>query len=176
MEKFNEYNDPSFESENWGFVWILAGKIYQHPLPISLATKEGDYLKPQAATSQINWKLTRKGKLDLTTFNKSQRERGNNKKLFIETPVFSMALKSINYKSIGYVLSTPNFDLDKKEKDHFFLKTPLTLNKKTIYNTDHSASFLLNSDEWRPEPSSFFTMVSKRNSNSKWYVISVTYA
>jgi len=165
VEKFNEYRDPSFESEDWGFVWILSGKIYQHPLPISLAVKSGDYLTPLARTSQINWQISRPGILDIENLLKEKSffkiPKDNNtspaeqKSLNIETSVFSMALKSINYKSVGYVLSASNVHYYGKKKDHFFLETSLLNNDSTIRTNEKTYPTFFNSDEWRQDPSVF---------------------
>jgi len=178
VEKFNEYRDPSFESEDWGFVWILSGKIYQHPLPISLAVKSGDYLTPLARTSQINWQMSRPGILDIENLLKEKAffkitkdnttQPAEQKSFNIETSVFSMALKSINYKSVGYVLSAskPSLEFDKKilarnpqdtpqKKDRFFLETSLLNNHSTIRTNEKTYPTFFNSDEWRQDPSVF---------------------
>ncbi len=154
LEKINAYSDPIFEAQEWGYVWILSGKIYQLPVAMPFYPQSGDFVTPNSIMSQVQWKLTNKGKIDFmesnlfpesnskikasvffdkmktmnaTLPNKNitkssflkknfflsrtkekslvQNPTNVNSPLIIEAPIFSVLLKSIQFKSIGYVLS-----------------------------------------------------------------------
>nr|YP_009238405.1 RNA polymerase beta subunit [Bracteacoccus aerius]AMO01283.1 RNA polymerase beta subunit [Bracteacoccus aerius] len=55
IEKFNEYNDLSFEAWGWGFLWILAGKIYQYPIQSHVFAQPGDFIGKNSILNRIQW-------------------------------------------------------------------------------------------------------------------------
>lgn len=172
LEKINDYSDPIFEAQEWGYVWILSGKIYQLPGTMSFYPQSGDFVTSNSIMSQVQWNLTNKGKIDFmesqlfpesnskikvsfykiqitnanlpnknitkSTFlsrakqkSLAQNSTSGNSPLIIEAPIFSVLLKSIQFKSIGYVLSALESFEAKKVCDNDW--------KKSIKNQNFTA-------------------------------------
>jgi hypothetical protein len=78
--------DTVFEAWGWGYAWVLAGKIYQLPLPSSFFPIFGDYVNKKTYMNQINWNIA-------SSF-------GTSFKLHIPTSVGSLSKKLLNKKVI----------------------------------------------------------------------------
>lgn len=168
VEKFNEFDDPTFEADDWSFVWILSGKIYQHPLPISLYPRSGDLLSKKALTSSINWEMNHKGKLNFNMFpappNPFEAEKHlseNPLKLSFKMPFFDLPLKSMHYKNSSYLCKpeTNSATLATSELDTFVLESGLENSKEQ--------GLFLNSDEWRPQSTTFIHWFPKEHQISE---------
>jgi hypothetical protein len=53
--------DTLYEAWNWGYAWILSGKIYQLSLPSSFFPILGDFINRKTVMNQIKWKFYTEG-------------------------------------------------------------------------------------------------------------------
>lgn len=53
--------DTVYEAWNWGYAWILSGKIYQLSFPSSFFPKVGDFVNRNTIMNQLNWKFYSEG-------------------------------------------------------------------------------------------------------------------
>nr|YP_009184847.1 beta'' subunit of RNA polymerase [Jenufa minuta]ALO62981.1 beta'' subunit of RNA polymerase [Jenufa minuta] len=63
VSKFNDFEDLSRESKNWGAVWVLSGKIYQSPISSYFFSNSGDWINQNSMLNQIQWMSPFNGKL-----------------------------------------------------------------------------------------------------------------
>lgn len=55
ISQFNDFEDLSIESKDWGGVWVLSGKIYQSPITSYFFSQSGDWINQNCVLNQIQW-------------------------------------------------------------------------------------------------------------------------
>lgn len=55
LERFHNYEDLNAELLQWGYIWILSGRIYKIPMKSNTFSKAGDWIPKQAPTHRIRW-------------------------------------------------------------------------------------------------------------------------
>nr|AMN09167.1 RNA polymerase beta subunit [Atractomorpha echinata] len=78
IEQTNDYGDTNQQSWDWGYIWILSGKIYEIPVDSYIFPKFGDFVNQNSILNQIQWVVPDKFELNLTV-KKSFSDNFNNK-------------------------------------------------------------------------------------------------
>lgn len=55
LERFHNYDDLNAELLQWGYIWILSGRIYKIPMKSNTFSKAGDWIPKQSQTHRIRW-------------------------------------------------------------------------------------------------------------------------
>nr|YP_010564971.1 RNA polymerase beta'' subunit [Chlamydomonas chlamydogama]UZA61970.1 RNA polymerase beta'' subunit [Chlamydomonas chlamydogama] len=127
--------DIIYQSWNWGYAWILSGKVYQLDLPSFLFPYMGDYVNKKTIMNQISWTipLSFKTQFKLQSlhpnssfktsfyFNKFLKQKSAcqivkkdillkpvYKMPMIVSDIFSLNIQKMFYKKIGYSLNLTN--------------------------------------------------------------------
>jgi hypothetical protein len=66
IEQTNDYGDSSQQSWDWGYIWILSGKIYEIPVDSYIFPKFGDFINQHSILNQIQWIVPDKSEFNLT--------------------------------------------------------------------------------------------------------------
>nr|AYQ95345.1 RNA polymerase beta'' subunit [Uronema sp. CCAP 334/1] len=64
LETYTEYNEIMTKSIDWGFVWILSGKICQLPINAAFFALPGDLVHKHSTLSQIKWNVPMRSVVD----------------------------------------------------------------------------------------------------------------
>jgi hypothetical protein len=55
IEQTNDYGDSNQQSWNWGYIWILSGKIYEIPVDSYIFPQFGDFVTKNSILNEIQW-------------------------------------------------------------------------------------------------------------------------
>nr|AYQ94639.1 RNA polymerase beta'' subunit [Chlorosarcina stigmatica] len=144
--------DTIEEAWDWGYAWILSGKIYQLPVPSSFFPKSGDLLDKNSIMNQIQWMISDVGSFSFafnnyTAQSMSQKRNINNTKSgvsvatkHLEKNILSLNIKQIKYNNIGYFFNFKKAIFN--SKDNFISKTtnPTGVPMRSISNAFRCAT------------------------------------
>ncbi len=103
IEKFNEYNDLTSEAWDWGYLWILAGKIYQYPIQSYVFARPGDFIGKNSVLNRIEWISADKFFLNTDVANNTETNLSNG------LGIYSMSYPQ-NDSTLAYSPSTLEMD------------------------------------------------------------------
>jgi hypothetical protein len=69
IEQTNDYGDTNQQSWDWGYIWILSGKIYEIPVDSYIFPKFGDFVTKNSILNEIQWMTPDKSELQITLKN-----------------------------------------------------------------------------------------------------------
>nr|AYQ95247.1 RNA polymerase beta'' subunit [Trochiscia hystrix] len=155
--------DISLEALNWGYLWILSGKIYQLPISSKFFPYYGDFIGYKNCLHRIQWTLMEKTSLGFL----------NNKSICLNKNVLFFHIKKIFYHEFGYfiilpvnkkkkILSSflqnslpPCLTLDREKKEHsLIIMTQILLNScldcQKLNREDWGTSSKIKQDKFHP--------------------------
>jgi hypothetical protein len=155
IQQTNDYGDTNQQSWDWGYLWILSGKIYEIPVDSYIFPKFGDFVTTNSILNEIQWMIPDKSELKITAknsfaeiFNKKLPNKQDHKLLnnfqikknskFLSNSSFFTSLVGRNdpidtdnpiLKLYNNNLKKPDFAISKSAKEKFdstfVLKSPL---------------------------------------------------
>ena len=118
--KINESNDITFEAWGWGYLWILAGKIYQCPLESFMVAFPTDFVNENTVLNRINWVLPQKANVQIKNQNTNLLNQQKLKSLFLAKSTLKNEKANASRFQSGFFISS---SIKQKKRD-----------KKTNYN------------------------------------------
>nr|YP_009184546.1 beta'' subunit of RNA polymerase [Treubaria triappendiculata]ALO62664.1 beta'' subunit of RNA polymerase [Treubaria triappendiculata] len=132
-EKIQDDTDISLEALNWGYLWILSGKIYQLPISSKFFPCSGDFIGYKNCLHRIQWVVPEKTALGFL----------NNKSISLNKNILFFNIKKILYHEFGYFLIHP-VNKNKKIFSSFFqnaTEPSLIINRKKDFLSKLVCSF-----------------------------------
>ena len=71
IEQTNDYGDTNQQSWDWGYIWILSGKIYEISVDSYIFPQFGDFVTKNSILNEIQWMSSDKAELNITLKNPS---------------------------------------------------------------------------------------------------------
>nr|YP_009632266.1 RNA polymerase beta'' subunit [Parallela transversalis]AYQ22855.1 RNA polymerase beta'' subunit [Parallela transversalis] len=75
LEEINDYKDKKWQSWDWGYIWVLAGKIYRSPIYSQFFSKGGDLLNKNSPMNRIHSFSSDSATLEISQFINSKVKR-----------------------------------------------------------------------------------------------------
>ena len=138
IEQTNQYADTNQQSWDWGYIWILSGKIYEIPVDSYIFPKFGDFITQNSVLNQIQWMVPDQSDFNIrvqdnTSYNfnlKSKLPNKKNKKLLKNVTnfiPFDIKVESTNHVKKNEI----DVKLMKKEEQTNILKFKVVKEKFT---------------------------------------------
>nr|YP_009240220.1 RNA polymerase beta subunit [Ankyra judayi]AMO01312.1 RNA polymerase beta subunit [Ankyra judayi] len=104
IEQTNDYGDTNQQSWDWGYIWILSGKIYEIPVDSYIFPKFGDFVNQNSILNQIQWIVPYNTELNLTV--KKYLSENINRKL--PNKRNKKLLHNVNFKKTSFTAPNRN--------------------------------------------------------------------
>nr|YP_009185182.1 beta'' subunit of RNA polymerase [Bracteacoccus giganteus]ALO63537.1 beta'' subunit of RNA polymerase [Bracteacoccus giganteus] len=127
IEKFNEYQDLTFEAWGWGYLWVLAGKIYRYPIQSYVFAQPGDFIGKNSVLNRIQWISSDKFFLNTNSVNSRESNLLNG---LWSTKSKIRVRDSISYAQNEFTLSHNPRELEMEKNSNFF--QPSDFRKKNM--------------------------------------------
>ena len=127
IEQTNDYGDSSQQSWDWGYIWILSGKIYEIPVDSYIFPKFGDFIDQKSILNQIQWIVPDKSELNLRVkkyfyenFNNNKLPNKKNKKLLHNLKLRKSSLNLLTdvFRNAKTLPLTANFEKTLSDKNY----------------------------------------------------------
>ena len=139
LEQINDYQEKKSESWDWGYIWVLAAKIYKFPVQSYLFPKLGDFVTMQSGLNRIRWFLSESCLL-VRIAREAEPARKTVVKDFLVT---EQVLPSLKNPFFSYASSTKNKVVTSQQSEQSKPREKVTLSNK------HSTTFFPTSKKKR---------------------------
>lgn len=100
IEQLNDFDDLKYQAWDWGYVWILAGKIYKLPIKSNFFPNVGDLINRNSILNSIQWVISDSCCIQIKSLLTNTNVLPINSKNFAQNKeLLSKSLKSVESKS-----------------------------------------------------------------------------
>ena len=145
IEQTNDYGDSNQQSWNWGYIWILSGKIYEIPVDSYVFPKFGDFVTKNSILNEIQWITPEKIQLQINVnnsfseiFTKKLPNKEHHKLLN------NLKLNKTNSNFLSQFFVNPSFKQPEKLYDSSLKKQSFKINYSTTDNLE--TTFIVKND------------------------------
>jgi hypothetical protein len=137
IEQTNDYGDTNQQSWNWGYIWILSGKIYEIPVDSYIFPQFGDFVTQNSILNEIQWITSEKTQLEISvndSFSELFTKRLPNKEQ--HRLLNNLKIKKTNSQFLSQVFGWPNSKLTENLYNSSLKKQIVKINYPTKENLE----------------------------------------